>query len=98
MVRNFKRKTDRGRTPADIMLLAVRQVKLEGKSIRSTAKEFDINYRTLTRYCQKMSNDDIQGGATTFSVPVGYRKNRQIFNGHQEQQLRDYIIKASEIY
>lgn len=42
--------------------------------------------------------DDIQGRATTSSVSVGYRKNRQIFTAHQEQQLRDYTIKASDIY
>lgn len=29
---------------------------------------------------------------------LAIEKNRQIFNGHQEQQLRDYIIKASKIY
>lgn len=39
--------------------------------------------------------DDIQGRATTSSVSVGYRKNRQIFTA---QQLRDYTIKASDIY
>jgi len=63
-MRNFKRKTERGKISADVILRAARQVKNNGRSIRSVAAEFNINYRTLTRYCQKVSVEELTGENT----------------------------------
>ncbi|CAM1331982.1 Uncharacterised protein r2_g4084 [Pycnogonum litorale] len=98
MVRNYKKKTRRGETSGDIILSAVRLVRLQRKIIRATAKEFEINYRTLARYCQKMSQDEIEGTNVIPSTSVGYLPNRRIFNEFQEKQLTEYIEKASDIY
>lgn len=81
-----KKKTTRGATHPDVILQAVRQVKLQGKSIRSTAAVFDINYRTLARYCKNMSSDDTEGRHDKSFVHVGYLKNLQIFTEHQSSK------------
>lgn len=71
MVRNFKRKTERGSALPDVKLSAVWQVKLKGKSIRSAAEDFGVNYPTLIRYCKKLTTEDIEGRHQTPSLPVG---------------------------
>ncbi|CAH1980688.1 unnamed protein product [Acanthoscelides obtectus] len=49
MVRNFKRKTEKGKAKHDVLLRAARLVGL-GSSIRKAAADFNVNYRTLAIY------------------------------------------------
>lgn len=93
------RKSGRGLVLPAIMLRAAREVKNHGKSIRSVAKDYDINYRTLSRYCNKFTSEEINN--KTLSVPtikIGYQKYRQIFTDKQEKELEKYILEASSIY
>jgi len=99
MVRKQERKTDRGKTRPDIILKAVRAVKIHNLSIRQAALEFKMNYRTLSRYCKKIPEEDyLHENIVIPTVHVGYAKNKQIFTNSQEQQLVDYILHASDIY
>jgi len=97
-MRNFTRETDRGKTPADIIWRAVRRVKNDGQSIRSEASKFNVNNRTLTRYCQKKVSVQELTGSSVPSFPVGYQRNRQVFTDQQEQLLVEYLVKASDVY
>lgn len=53
MVRNYKRKTDRGQIPKDTILLAISEVNTKKRSVRSVSEEFGIPRKTLGRYCKK---------------------------------------------
>uniref|UniRef100_A0A3B4V0L0 HTH CENPB-type domain-containing protein n=1 Tax=Seriola dumerili TaxID=41447 RepID=A0A3B4V0L0_SERDU len=80
--------------PRNVMLRAVREVKPLNRTIRATAKEFQINYRTLAKYCNKISPSEVAGDAN----PCQYIKNRLVFSEEQESQLAEYIMMASDIY
>lgn len=77
-MREYKRKTTRGEIPPDLMLQAAREVKLQHKSIRSVAREYDIPDRTLTRFCAKISQQEIAGQNPVPKTNTGYAKHRQV--------------------
>jgi len=48
--------TNRRKTLPDIILEAVRAVKIHNLSIQQVALEFNMNYRASNRYCEKILN------------------------------------------
>lgn len=99
MGKNFVRETNKGQNPPDVLLRAVREVKLHNKTVRSNAKDFQINYQTLARYWSEISPSEVAGDGIYPSLPVGYIKYHLVFNEEQESQLAEYIITAdTDIY
>ncbi|XP_050506078.1 uncharacterized protein LOC126884227 [Diabrotica virgifera virgifera] len=97
-MRIYKRMSEKGKTPPDVMLRAVREIKLNAKSIRQTAKSFDIPEATLRRFCKKFTDEEINSEVVHPSTTVGYFGNRQVFTAEQENLLEEYLKKASDIY
>ena len=93
MVRTYKRKSNRGQTPADIIMQAVDEVTAKSRSVRSVAAQYELCHVTLSRYVKKQTEDRSNGN----TMSVGYIPNRQVFNSHQEQELR-YLLNAASIY
>jgi len=49
--------------------------------------------KTLSRYCKKyINNSDI------FNNSIGYTKPRQVFSLVEEEELANYIKKATDIF
>jgi len=58
-----------------------------------------MNYRTLSRYCKKISEEDyLHENIVIPTIQASYVKNKLIFTKFQEQQLVDYILHALDIY
>lgn len=89
MPRNRKRKTNRGQTSADVMMQAVKAV-----GPGNFAQDYNINYRTLSRYCKKIKKK----GDSAEVISVGYVKIRQVFSDAEENMLLEYIQRAADIY
>lgn len=78
-MRTYKKKTQRGKTPPDVMLRAVRAVKKEKRSLSQTSRDFEIPIMTLRRYCNKFSEDEINAADITVpTTTVGYLPIRQV--------------------
>lgn len=71
--------------------------RLHNLSIREAALLFHTNYRMLARYCKKIPEQDVRKDIITPTISVGY-KSRQMFTDSEEQELVNYIIRASDIY
>lgn len=98
MVRKYKRLTERGNFTKETIRRAVLQVKNEHVSVRQAAKNFDLNYKTLGRYCKKLSKDKANQGENTITLSVGYKKTRMVLSAEMESELKEYILQPAEIY
>ena len=98
MPRNYTRKSERGKAKPDEMLRALRHIKSTGESNRKTAESFAINYKTLSRYRKKFSDEEIKREDSFPTTTMGYTRNRQVFTDAQEIIIVEYLLKGSNIY
>lgn len=79
--------------PSEIMMQACKEV-VEGKNtVRASAKKYDIDKTTLSRYVSKFrSNPEDKDSLTS-----DYQK-RKIFSNEEETLLKDYLLKASKLH
>lgn len=75
MVRNYKRKTDRGKAPPDVVQQAAEDVIQHGTSLRQAAEAYNVNFMTLFWYVKKL-----KCGMPNLEIKTGYAKPRQFFS------------------
>lgn len=92
MVRNYKKKTNRGNIPIEVLTAAAEEV-AAGMALRTAANQFSLDKMTLLRYINKSSQ--LEPG---IQPKIGYAKVRQIFSDEQENELASYILHCSRIY
>lgn len=68
------------------MLRAVKHVKCDHKSIRGVAREFDILFRTLTHYCNKITDEQLKSEKDA-TVTVGYVDHKKGLSDEQEKEF-----------
>lgn len=88
-MRNYKRKTERGKVSIDLLQRAADAVIKDGRKLKTVTRELEICHMTLFRYVKKL-----KAGITP---TVGYY-SRQVFNHDQEKTLADYLLKCASIY
>ncbi|KPP61548.1 hypothetical protein Z043_120335 [Scleropages formosus] len=90
MPRTYKRKTNRGSTTIEEMERAAADV-MGGKSIRSVAKDRNIDRSTLQRYIKKKAVKEVK--------TVGYSgtaEAKRVFTEEIERKLANHIKKLAD--
>ena len=93
MVRQRKRKTDRGNN-SDRLQEAAKDVWEYNKSVRSVARDFNVCHVTLYRYCKKIKNAQPGGSPPR----TGYNPHNRVFSKEQENELAKYLLQAADLY
>lgn len=96
MVREYRKRTNRGSFDKETIRKAVLQVKNENISIRQAAKFFELNYKTVGRYCKKLSAEDLN--QDQLNIDVGYGKPRMVLSREMEMDLKTYLLESANIY
>ena len=93
-MRNYKRKTERGRYSKEAMEAAAEAVVTGGLSIRQSASNNGVNYKTLSRYIPiyKANTNSLK------DVQLGYTAHRQVLTTVMEDSLVEYVKKAAKIF
>lgn len=87
-MRNYKRKTERGKVSIDLLQRAADAVTKDGRKLKTVARELEICHMTLFRYVKKLK--------AGIPPTVGYY-SRQVFN-HSQKKLIEYLLKCASIY
>ncbi|XP_038130121.1 uncharacterized protein zgc:113274 [Cyprinodon tularosa] len=90
MPRTYKRKTNWGSTPLEALERAPNDVKA-GKSIRSVAKERNIDRSTLRRYIKKREVKEVKAAGYS-----GTAEARRVFSEEMEKDLADHIKQLAD--
>ena len=93
-MRNYKRKTERGQYSKEAMEAAAEAVVTGGLSIRQSASNNGVNYKTLSRYIPiyKVNTNSLK------DVQLGYTAHRQVLTTVMEDSLVEYVKKAAKIF
>ncbi len=102
MARTYKRKSTRGKTPADVMMRAVDAVINQKKSIRSVAEDFSICHVTLMRYVKKKKDEPRHHNSGIRAEPAslyGCRRNgtMQLYHGSSYHLLLPVTERNSQL-
>lgn len=93
MPRKYVGKSDRGKTPSDILDRAVKLAMEEKQTVRSVAGQFGICHITLSRYVKKRKEIPEEE-----NLKVGYARHKQVFTEEHEELTEDYLKSAANIY
>lgn len=97
MPRERVRKTDRGRTPAETVRKAIRDVLDGNKTVADAARTHKLKRTTLLRYVSKATHEDLNNN-DTLSFKVGYVAANKVFSKEEEVHLSNYCLRAADIY
>ena len=75
---------------------ASNQVMIEGRSVRSVAKDFGMRQVSLGRYVNKRQELDKQGSMELPSC--GYYSANKVFRAEHKQVLADYLLTDANFY
>ncbi|KAK2575359.1 hypothetical protein KPH14_000832 [Odynerus spinipes] len=89
-MRNYKRKTERGKKSQGVYELAALEVMEKSVSIRKAAETFQLCHVSLSRYIKKKKNGE--------TLSVGYIQPRLVFTPAQEDKMAKYLLQCANIY
>ncbi|XP_063391487.1 uncharacterized protein LOC134677011 [Cydia fagiglandana] len=88
-MRYYVRKTNRGKTPQELMQSAAYAVMHQGQSLRAIAKALNICHATLFRFIKKLKSGD--------NPTVGY-KPKLLFTASQEQEIVKQLAQYAKVF
>ncbi|KYN06058.1 PREDICTED: uncharacterized protein LOC108783334 [Cyphomyrmex costatus] len=99
MVRNYKKKKTTNTVSDEILIDALREVKINRETFKNISEKFNIPLRTLERYSKKVDVDELLNpNIVKLTLKFGYSKMSQIFTDEEECELTEYLLKADSIY
>lgn len=98
MVRTYKRKTNIANVDEELIFSVIKHVKETGASVRGTAKQFGLNYKSLGRYIDKVKDKDLDQ-FTVQDVKCRYQNQyKLLMSKEDEDALTRYILRSAEIF